>query len=308
MNNKNIKFEKYSIANGLNKLKSYNFNVIPINDILDDTNISIIGNTLSTTSYYNLVTSLRFVLDKLDDELEIFPQKKIVNYIEIKREIEKFLSDNYNSNQILDRGVLTLLFTYINKIAFFTPREVFIKNFGYWIINQQNVNNLKEFIGNSKVLEIMAGTGYVGNILAMNGIDIISTDDGSWNNTFNKIYRRDESIDCIKAIEKYGKECDVLLISWVPYMENIGAKAMSLYHEINPNGAIIWIGEPAGGCCGDDEDFEVMEKIGRSKELEDIFNHNFEQFMYINDEAYIMDPTGKRTMTKYIAVDDNIEK
>jgi hypothetical protein len=51
-----------------------------------------------------------------------------------------------------------------------------------------------------------------------------------------------------------------------------------------------------------------MEKIGRSKELEDIFNHNFEQFMYINDEAYIMDPTGKRTMTKYTAVDDNIEK
>ena len=123
--------------------------------------------------------------------------------------------------------MITLLFTYINKIALFSPREVFIKNFGYWIINQQNVNNLKEFIGNSKVLEIMAGTGYVGNILAMNDIDIISTDDGSWNNTFNKIYRRDECIDCIKAIEKYGKECDVLLVSWVPYMENIGAKAMS---------------------------------------------------------------------------------
>ena len=215
---------------------------------------------------------------------------------------------SYNNNQIPDRGVLTLLFNYMYKFDLYSIRDTFIKNFGYWIINQQNINNLKEFIGNSKVLEIMAGTGYVGNLLATNGINIVSTDNNSWSGTFKTVYRRDECIDCIKAIEKYGKECDVLLMSWVPYQETIGAKAMSLYHEINPNGAIIWIGEPEGGCCGCDEDFEVMEKIGRSEELEDIFNYNFEQFIYMNDEAYIMDPTGKRTMTKYIGVDSNIEK
>ena len=306
-NKYNCKFEKYPVIDGLNKLKSYDFNVLGISDILNDNNLDIFSDIIATTSYHNLSYSLNFhVFDSCITSH--MPLKKINELHTIQNDIKKFLINTYNSNQIPDRGILTLVFNYIDRLYSYTTRDVFIRNFGYWIINQQNINNLKEFIGNSKVLEIMAGTGYVGNLLSMNGVDIISTDNNSWSNKFKTIYRRDDCIDCIKAIEKYGKECDVLLMSWVPYQETIGAKAMSLYHEINPNGAIIWIGEPEGGCCGCDEDFEVMEKIGRSKELEDIFNHNFEQFFCINDEAHIMDPTGKRTMTKYIGVDNNIEK
>ena len=306
-NKYNCKFEKYPIIDGLNKLKSCDFNVLGISDILNDNNLDIFSDIIATTSYHNLSYSLNFHV--YDSGITSDMLLKKINEIDtIQNDIKKFLINTYNNNQIPDRGILTFVFNYIDRLYAYTTRDVFIKNYGYWIINRQNINNLKEFIGDSKVLEIMAGTGYVGNLLSMNGVDIISTDNNSWNDTFNTVYRRDDCIDCIKAIEKYGKECDVLLMSWVPYQETIGAKAMSLYHEINPNGAIIWIGEPEGGCCGCEEDFEVMRRIGRSEELEDIFNYNFEQFFCINDEAYIMDPTGKRTMTKYIGVDNKIEK
>ena len=204
-------------------------------------------------------------------------------------------------NTILDYGVMTLALSYIaGGLTILTARDVFIRKYGYWIINQQNVTNLKEFIGNSKVLEVMAGTGYVGKILSNNGIDIISTDNNEWADHFDTIYKRDESIDCISAVKKYGKDCDVLMMSWVPFGSSIGADTMQLYHEINPNGAIIWIGEQEGGACGSDEDFEVMDSIGRNEELEKFFNYSFEQFNGMHDEAFIMDPTGKRSMTKYI--------
>ena len=260
---------------------------------------------LRTTPYY-----------LMPDMIRIIPYRVVANnmryinlpysesrsiYNEIEDAVGKFLEDVYMQNTILDYGVMTVALSYLaGGLTILTARDVFIRKYGYWIINQQNVTNLKEFIGNSKVLEVMAGTGYVGKILSNNGIDIISTDNNQWADHFDTIYKRDESIDCISAVKKYGKDCDVLMMSWVPFESSIGADTMRLYHEINPNGAIIWIGEPEGGACGSDEDFEVMDSIGRNEELEKFFNYSFEQFNGMHDEAFIMDPTGKRSMTKYI--------
>lgn len=259
---------------------------------------------LRTIPYYSMPDMIRLIpyrVFKPDIVYINSPNGRRTIYNEIKDGVGKFLEDIYMKNTILDYGVMTLALSYMaGGLTILTARDVFIRKYGYWIINQQNVTNLKEFIGNSKVLEVMAGTGYVGKILSNNGIDIISTDNNQWADHFDTIYKRDESIDCISAVKKYGKDCDVLMMSWVPFGSSIGADTMRLYHEINPNGAIIWIGEQEGGACGSDEDFEVMDSIGRNEELEKFFNYSFEQFNGMHDEAFIMDPTGKRSMTKYI--------
>lgn len=65
-NKYNCKFEKYSIIDGLNKLKLYNFNEVDINNILNDNNLNIFSNIITTTSYCNLVYSLRFSLQDLN--------------------------------------------------------------------------------------------------------------------------------------------------------------------------------------------------------------------------------------------------
>lgn len=260
---------------------------------------------LRTTPYYLMPDMIRSIPDSVVMNNMIYINSPHGGRRSIYNEIEdgagKFLENVYMQNTILDYGVMTVALSYIaGGLTILTVRDVFIRKYGYWIINQQNVTNLKEFIGNSKVLEVMAGTGYVGRILSNNGIDIISTDNNEWADHFDTIYKRDESIDCISAVKKYGKDCDVLMMSWVPFGSSIGADTMRLYHEINPNGAIIWIGEQEGGACGSDEDFEVMDSIGRNEELERFFNYSFEQFNGMHDEAFIMDPTGKRSMTKYI--------
>lgn len=260
---------------------------------------------LRTTPYYLMPDMVKMIPYRVFSKYNMVytnsPSGRRSIYNEIEDAAGKFLEDVYMQNTILDYGVMTLALSYIaGGLTILTARDVFIRKYGYWIINQQNVTNLKEFIENSKVLEVMAGTGYVGKILSNNGIDIISTDNNQWADHFDTIYKRDESIDCISAVKKYGKDCDVLMMSCVPFESSIGADTMRLYHEINPNGAIIWIGEPEGGACGSDEDFEVMDSIGRNEELEKFFNYSFEQFNGMHDEAFIMDPTGKRSMTKYI--------
>lgn len=260
---------------------------------------------ITNAKYFNLAGELHFRLRHntsyigWHSETKAYYEKRMEI---VYRNIGNILSNVYTNNTIFDYGVMTSILLYLSDNNEYAVRDIFVKKYGFWIFNKQNLENLKEFIGDSKVLEIMAGTGYIGHILSNNGIDVLSVDNGSLNHRFDVLYKRDECMDCLDAIRKYGEKYDVLLMSWVPYQSDIGAQAMKLYHEINPNGAIIWIGEGEGGCCGDDCDFEVMDEIGRSIELEEIFNNNFEQFDGIHDEAYIMDPTGERKMTKYVRV------
>lgn len=262
-------------------------------------NADTIFNVITNNKYFDLANAIAYELRGhiTSKSIQKYRQQDM-DFVE--NEISKFLHKMYQSNIILDYGMMLAALNHISNGRLYFARDVFIKTYGFWIINRQNINNLKEFIGNSKVLEIMAGTGYVGKLLKDQDIDIISIDDGSWSDTFDEIHYRTENIDCLDAIRKYGNDCDVLLMSWVPLRSDIGGESMKLYHEINPKGAIIWIGEDEGGCTGSDMDFEVMDEIGRSSELEDIFNCNFERFNGIHDEAFIMDPTGKRKMTQYV--------
>ena len=49
-------------------------------------------------------------------------------------------------------------------------------NFGHSVLSECALNNIVQFIGNTKVLEVGAGNCYHGHALKLSGVDIIMTD------------------------------------------------------------------------------------------------------------------------------------
>jgi len=93
---------------------------------------------------------------------------------------------------------------------------------GMWaIVDKQWTKKLAKWIGDRKCLEVMAGAGWLSKALSSYGIDIIATDDFSWN-TGEKQHKDMvpvhpiETLDAMRSVGKYGDR-DILIVSWPPY-------------------------------------------------------------------------------------------
>lgn len=149
------------------------------------------------------------------------------------------------------------------------PKRI-VNKYGMWcIVSKDWVKNLAEQIKGKRVLEIMAGAGWLSKALSEFDIDIIATDDKSWengnkshNNKFFKEVFNVEKIDALKSIFKYREEVDILLVSWPPYSDGKElADALFYWDHKKP---IIYIGENNGGCNSGDlfwNNFLVDENI-----------------------------------------------
>ena len=161
----------------------------------------------------------------------------------------------------------------------YTLRSDFIKTIGFTLISNDWIKPLSQWIGDRKCLEVMAGTGSLSFALQQQGIDIIATDDFSWEgssnwNDNNNYWTEIEHIDATKAVEKYGKDIDIIIISW-PYMDDTAHRILQSMRKVNLNCIMIFIGEGMGGCTADDEFFEAIQEI-ENTEFEQVVS-NFKQ-------------------------------
>lgn len=131
---------------------------------------------------------------------------------------------------------------------------------GMWaLVDQRWTKVLADWIGKRRVLEVMAGMGWLAKALEDHGIDIIATDNGSWNDRVegmngpvHKIIR----LDAVKAVRKYTGSVDILMVSWPPYGDKKIIKACSIWGTDRP---IVYIGE-WDGCCTTDAFFEHFKE------------------------------------------------
>lgn len=141
---------------------------------------------------------------------------------------------------------------------------------------------LKKVIGEGTVLEVGAGTGLLAKYLDAVGVHIAATDDFSWYEGEKvgsewKSYFPVEKLDFKEAIQKY--RADYLLLCWPMYENPLAREAAELFTELNPSGLIIYIGEGIGGCTGDDDFHNGIQKVD---ELEEV-NRVYPQFMGLHD-------------------------
>ena len=115
--------------------------------------------------------------------------------------------------------------------------------FSYAVPTKKVINKITKFIGNDKVLEVGAGKGLWASLLDKEGVDIIATDDLSWND--KRFYIQVKKMDAIKAINKY--DVNILMMIWPPN----DPMAFNGLKKFEGN-KLIYIGE-RDGCTGCDK-------------------------------------------------------
>ena len=153
--------------------------------------------------------------------------------------------------------------------SFFLLRDLIIREQGFAVVCKKWIKPLAEWIGKRKCLEVMAGCGSISYALQQEGVNIIATDNFSWDghnswNSTKKYFTDIENIDCVKAVEKYGKDIDIIIMSWA-YMDDNAYKTLIKMREINPSAIMIVIGEGQGGCTANDDFFEEINIIKDEK-------------------------------------------
>lgn len=138
-----------------------------------------------------------------------------------------------------------------DSINIIMERDKWIKKTGmYAYVCHKWVKPLARWIGSRRCLEIMAGAGYLTAALRECSVDIIATDNGSWqalaqwSNVIHPI-----QMDAEPAIATFADEIDIVIVSWPPMNGDLH-EAISKHWVNKP---IIFIGELHG--CTADWDF-----------------------------------------------------
>lgn len=161
-------------------------------------------------------------------------------------------------------------------------RSAFIDEAGYPLVAMNWIKILYKLLKNHRVMEIMAGSGIITKALQNCGCDIFATDNfsfGLWD-----IWCEIENIDCVEAVEKYGKNLDYILVSW-PEMNNTIYNVLRTMRKVNPNLSLIYIGE-FGGCCAD-KNFTESAKIIKN-DIIDECNKYFLSWSCIYDRIFLI--------------------
>jgi hypothetical protein len=175
-------------------------------------------------------------------------------------------------------------------ISSYPLRSAVIERMGFVLLSEKWLKPLAGWIGNRRCLEVMSGTGSLSYGLKQYGVNIKATDNFSWGKEnpkakFNNYWTDIENIDAIEAVNKYGKDTDIIIMSWA-YMDDIAYRVLQAMREVNPNCVMIYIGEWEGGCTADDSFFESL--IGIEDDKFDEAVSGLQRWDGIHDFAYLI--------------------
>lgn len=138
----------------------------------------------------------------------------------------------------------------------YKKRNLFTSTLSWAIPSMIAIQAIREFVGSTPIVEIGAGRGLWSHLLQMNQVTVIPTDIEAPSATFTPI----ELSDATTAVEKYLRPGGCLLTCWPNVCSDYATNALKVALEKDLIDKVIYIGEPEGGCTGDDEFHEIMEQ------------------------------------------------
>jgi len=180
-------------------------------------------------------------------------------------------------------------YNFSDRTGGFNLRDKYRRDGMFAFVSWKWINPFVEWINNRRCLEVMSGRGILSYALKQKGIKIITTDDYSWFDMEGMSKWHDtlvevEKLDAVDAVIKYGKDIDILIISW-PYMDNIAYQVIKELYNINPEVQVVYIGEGRGGCTADDEFYENFKEV-KDEKFEIVVN-NYERWWGITRSSPI---------------------
>lgn len=150
-------------------------------------------------------------------------------------------------------------------------RYELIHNYAYGVPSPEMLNVIGSY---GPIVEIGAGRGYWAKLLADMGVDIVATDlqhpmelDDEQHRALAEagptypyfktpgLYHPVEQIDALAAARHYADR--TLLVVWPSLNERWAAKAIQAYRDAGGR-CVLYVGEPANGCCADDAFFDAL--------------------------------------------------
>lgn len=161
-------------------------------------------------------------------------------------------------------------------------RHELTSRYAWTISSPATVAFIAEHSG-ARVVDPMAGTGYWAGLLRQTGVDVAAYDLNPPGTTDNSFHREGATfVDVYQgaAADTVTLHPDAtLLLSWPPY----GFDATPILRAFAGD-RIIYIGEGYGGCCGDDDLFELL-----GKEWAETAEHDPIQWWGIHDTVTVYD-------------------
>lgn len=152
-----------------------------------------------------------------------------------------------------DKGLYVGGFGTGNDRNAYLRRDALTSQYAWTITDPSSVEFVVEQCG-PRVIDPMAGTGYWAWLLRQHGADVAASDltppGGATKNHWHRsaaLHTEVVSADAVDAVTVFGDD-RVLLLSWPPYDDPIGAEVIEAY----AGKRIVYIGENNGGCCGND--------------------------------------------------------
>lgn len=167
-----------------------------------------------------------------------------------------------------------------NFMQGWNKRQKHIPIRGFVILTKETLVALTDILTGHNALDLGAGTGYMVYHLRKNNINIDGVVDKKGRYGFKRNFMTKRLIVgdyTTMAIDKYG----AFILSWPDYSSGAGTKFLQ---RMKSGDKLVYQGEGSGGCCADDEFFEILDNdfIELEEETSALNKHHV-QFEGIHD-------------------------
>lgn len=165
----------------------------------------------------------------------------------------------------------------------FEYRCGYVRRLGWFILTQETAAVLANYLKGKRTIEVFAGTGHLARSMrALGGLErdmYRAYDNGEMKNFYTQ--SNPKGVTRKNAFLGPIKKADVIVMTWPMYDTNDAARIAA---KMVPGQILVYNGESAGGCTGDDKFFEILEeKFTVMKFITDQLNENHVRFQGIND-------------------------
>lgn len=141
----------------------------------------------------------------------------------------------------------------------YNDRCFYTTEFSWGSISQEQIEILSKWLEGKSLIEVMSGTGYLSyqlNKMSPIGFKHVAYDNRSWTkckeSNFHKPFFGSKKNCFMAPIKKF----DVVLMVWPMYDVN---HAYRIANKMISGQYLIYQGEHYGGCCADDQFFDLLE-------------------------------------------------